>query len=816
MANTRKTVKFLIIPLLILTLITGGCADSEKQCSVHRDEDGNGVCDICYGSVFVYVDLYAAGGLWGETLSTDSLKSYFENAAGQDRGTLILSAGDTWGDDESAKAFSSMGFDAFTLGKSELTQGAESIKTAVDEASICLTAVNVFEKSTNALASFCVPSVIIETDGFKIGVIGAVGDIPAESVPEEIYIKTGHELTALVKAEAQALRSDGADLIIYLLHGGYGYDTEQVKNVTGGEIASYYDISLSNGYVDLVIEGNTENSYRLRDEYGVYHIQNSHGKGIGLSYAELAFNTVTKKASVRVTRLISVDGNHTPEENSKEDFSVPDEESKNENGSQQTECKKHTDTNNDTICDICNGTVIVYFDFYTINDLHGKLANADSHPGVDELTTYLKNARRTDQNAFFLSAGDMWQGSAESNMTKGLIITDWMNSLGFTAMALGNHEYDWGQEYIRTNSNAASFPFIAINIFDSETDRLADYCTPSVVVEADGVQIGIIGAIGDCYSSIATDKSEGVYFKVGNQLTSLVKAEADRLRKEEGADFIVYVLHDGYGKSNYGNVNKVTSSQISSYYDTSLSDGYVDLVFEGHTHQGYLLQDEYGVYHLQNRGDNKGGISHAEVAINTVTYSTDVTVAELVEQDEYIDLKEDPIVETLLEKYDELISPALEIIGYNSAYRSGNYLRQLAADLYYEFGLSEWGDEYDIVLGGGFMSVRSPYNLYAGDVMYSDIQSLFPFDNRLTLCSVKGRDLKNKFFETNNDDYFIAYGDYGEEVRDSIDSNTTYYIVVDTYTAYYAPNRLTVVEEYGFDIFARDLLAEYIENGGLE
>lgn len=100
--------------------------------------------------------------------------------------------------------------------------------------------------------------------------------------------------------------------------------------------------------------------------------------------------------------------------------------------------------------------------------------------------------------------------------------------------------------------------------------------------------------------------------------------------------------------------------------------------------------------------------------------------------------------------------------------------------------------------------------------MYSDLQSLFPFDNNLTLCAVKGRDLKAKFFETNNSDYFIAYGNYGEEVRKSIDSNATYYIVVDTYTAYYAPNRLTVVEEYEYDIFARDLLAEYIENGGLE
>ena len=821
MVYTKKTFKYFVLCLLILTLALGGCTDVKTGCDRHVDDMGDGVCDICFESVFVYVDLYAVSGMAEKPYLNDSLAAYLNDVQKTDRGSLILAAGNMWTDGEWAQRIASMGFDGLTLGEDELETGAEELKSVADNGSLPLTAINVYEKSTDSIASFCVPSIVVEVDGFKMGIIGAVAE--ADAASDGLYLKTGHELTALVKAEAEELKRDGADMIIYLIHGGYKADSEQVKNVSGGEISSYYDISLSNGYVDLVIEGGTECSYRLRDEHGVYHIQNSHGEDIGVSYAELSFNTVTEKASVRVTRLLTVESDYTPEESDEEsaaegeesDTSLPQEESKNESSEGGTECKKHADANKDTLCDICKGSVIVYFDFYAINDLHGKFANADSHPGVDELTTYLKNARKDNPNSIFLSAGDTYQGSAESNMTKGLILTDWMSNLGFAAMAIGNHEYDWGEEYIQTNSNAAEFPFIAINIYDRDTNELADYCVPSTVVDADGVQIGIIGAIGDCYSSIATDKSEDVYFKVGAQLTALVKAESKRLKEEEGADFIVYVIHDGYGKSNYGSVQKVTSYQLSSYYDTSLSDGYVDLVFEGHTHQGYLLLDEHGVYHLQNRGDNKGGISHAEVAINTVTMEHDVK-AELIDHDEYIDLDEDPIVEELLEKYDELISPALEIVGYNSAYRSGSYMKQLVADLYYEFGLSEWGDQYDIVLGGGFMSVRSPYNLYTGDVMYSDLQSLFPFDNRLTLCSVKGKDLKSKFFETQNGDYYIAYGDYGAEVKKNIDSNATYYIIVDTYTAYYAPNRLTVIEEYDYDLFARDLLAEYIENGGLE
>ena len=62
---------------------------------------------------------------------------------------------------------------------------------------------------------------------------------------------------------------------------------------------------------------------------------------------------------------------------------------------------------------------------------------------------------------------------------------------------------------------------------------------------------------------------------------------------------------------------------------------------------------------------------------------------------------------------------------------------------------------------------------------------------------------------------FICCGDYGNSIRNNIDVNATYYVVVDDYTAYYAPNNLTVVEKYTPNVFARDLLAEYIKKDGL-
>ena len=475
-------------------------------------------------------------------------------------------------------------------------------------------------------------------------------------------------------------------------------------------------------------------------------------------------------------------------------------------------CTQHADDNSDGLCDLCAESVIVYVDFYGINDLHGKFDDTDEQSGVDELTTYLKNARAANANSLFLAAGDMWQGSSESNLTYGQILTDWMNEMDFTAMALGNHDYDWGEERLEDNEELAEFPFLAINVYEVATDTRVPYCDASVMVDLGDVEIGVIGAIGDCYSSISSDKTEEIYFKVGSELTALVKEESLRLQ-QEGADFIVYVLHDGYGRSG-SSVQSVSSSTIRSYYDTALSDGYVDLVFEGHTHQGYLLKDEYGVYHLQNRGDNQGGISRAVVAINSVTLQTEVQQVELVSTSSYQALADDPLVDQLLDKYADVIAKGNRVLGNNRTKRTDNVICDTVAQLYYEAGMERWGDKYQIVLGGGYLDTRSPYSLAAGTVKYSDLQMLLPFDNSLVLCSIQGRYLSSRFINTSNSNYHNYYGDYGNSVKNSIKQNSTYYVVVDSYTAQYSANRLTVIEEYDPAVFARDLLADFIASGG--
>jgi len=467
----------------------------------------------------------------------------------------------------------------------------------------------------------------------------------------------------------------------------------------------------------------------------------------------------------------------------------------------------HRDENNDEYCDGCAEYLFVVIDFYAINDLHGKFCDTDSQPGVDELSSYFKNARQRDDHVILLSSGDMWQGSAESNLTGGAIITEWMNAMDFSSMTLGNHEFDWGEDAIRENLAIADFPFLAINVFDNETGKRADYCEPSVMVDLGAVQVGIIGAIGDCYSSISSDMVEGVHFKTGLALASLVRAEAERLRGA-GADFIVYSLHDG---NSMRGTQSVQTSALSSYYQSSLAN-YVDIVFEGHSHSYYVLKDDLGTYHLQGGGENYG-ISHAEIKLDLRGGFT-VTEAETVRSTVYRALEDDAAAEAIEEKYSSIIDYAYDVIGSVDSHMDSDTLSDVMAQLYLEAALEKWGEDHGIVLAGGYIKTRSPYDLEAGEVCYADLLSLFPFNNRMVLCSVSGEKLWYQFIQ--NESYAVAMSDYGNSVYNNIDFSATYYVMVDSYTQLYSKNGLTAVAYLDDTTFARDLLAAAIKEGRFE
>ena len=467
---------------------------------------------------------------------------------------------------------------------------------------------------------------------------------------------------------------------------------------------------------------------------------------------------------------------------------------------------RHSDNNSDGHCDTCGETLTIELSFYAVNDLHGKFMDTDNQPGLDEFTTYLKDLYADPvREEILLSSGDMWQGTVESSSNKGRLMTEWMNEVGFVSMTLGNHEYDWGADVLTPNSEQADFPFLAINV--RQNNKVVDYCQPSTIVEKAGLKIGIIGAIGDCLSSISGDYTDGLSFATGNMLTSLVKSEAKRLRNEEGCDFIVYSIHDGGSGFSKSDISSVKNRDMS-WYDSSLSDGYIDLVFEGHTHQRYILQDEYNVYHLQGGGENSY-ISCADVSFNAITHQY-VVKPRLISSNEYASSKitGDPVVEEIFNQYFPEENPYTTVLGTNRTKRWSNDICDQVAQLYYNKGIEVWGEQYDIVLGGGYLKTRNPYDVAAGNVTYADLFSILPFDNEIVLGTISGYYLKSQFLG-GRDNYHI----FTELTASQILNDETYYIVVDSYTSTYYYNHITEVTRLDSSTYARDLLAEFVRAG---
>lgn len=444
-----------------------------------------------------------------------------------------------------------------------------------------------------------------------------------------------------------------------------------------------------------------------------------------------------------------------------------------------------------------NNQNVKTFELFNFNDLHGTIEDTENVAGIEKISTYIKNIKSTNQNTLLFSSGDMYQGGGISNITKGLLVTDWMNELGFSSFTVGNHEFDWGVEPLLDNINRANFPFLGINIYSRSNSLKVDWLDSSLTVIKDGIKFGIIGSIGNCYNSILNSRVKDYYFVTGNELTALVKEEANRLRNEENCDYIIYSTHADY-----------------SEYDANISDGYVDLVFEGHSHQNYINTDTNNVLHLQTGGYNKQ-ISNVSLSYNPIDDTFTTTKYTNLNTSELLTLEKDEATSNIFLSYKDITDTLYEVLGTNKEKRTSSYLCQLIADLYLKCGLEKWQSSYNIFLAGGYIAARSPYNLEAGDVTLNDLYALFPFDNDIVLCSISGSKLKSRFISTPSN-YYVSYSDYGNLKKEDVIDSETYYIISDSYSQEYSYNGLTYIDAYSISgYYARDALSDFIKSGGL-
>jgi 5'-nucleotidase / UDP-sugar diphosphatase len=186
------------------------------------------------------------------------------------------------------------------------------------------------------------------------------------------------------------------------------------------------------------------------------------------------------------------------------------------------------------------------------DDIHGHLdadivqsANASSTfraGGLAQLAGQVGLFRgRAPQRTLLVDAGDAWQGTFISNANKGEAITKAMNFMRYDALAVGNHEFDWGQDVLAQRAKEATFPFLAANVIETRTGASPSYLKPFVVKDLGIARVGIIGLTNPGSATIVKATSvSGLQFRPAAESVRPLIAEV-----QKQADIVVVAAHVG-------------------------------------------------------------------------------------------------------------------------------------------------------------------------------------------------------------------------------------------------------------------------------
>ncbi len=164
--------------------------------------------------------------------------------------------------------------------------------------------------------------------------------------------------------------------------------------------------------------------------------------------------------------------------------------------------------------------------------------------GAEVLRRHLKDWSFDGKKDLLLSGGDSWTGPAESTLLGGESMVQVFNFLGYDAVAVGNHEFDFGLEQLRKNVEASKFPYLAGNVSWPPTLVALPFQSRAVFTRK-GRKIAVIGFTYEETGEVTHPGRVGMLeFKGYNEL-ALEEAKA---AQAEGADASVIILHDNPAK----------------------------------------------------------------------------------------------------------------------------------------------------------------------------------------------------------------------------------------------------------------------------
>jgi 2',3'-cyclic-nucleotide 2'-phosphodiesterase/3'-nucleotidase len=275
------------------------------------------------------------------------------------------------------------------------------------------------------------------------------------------------------------------------------------------------------------------------------------------------------------------------------------------------------------------------------SDIHGNVQNYDyfsdsvptgsSRRGLTKILTYLNQVLATNPNTILIDNGDTIQGTPlsyyfdmiDTSVENPLALS--MNTMGYVASTVGNHEFNYGPDVFNKFQSEATFPLLSANVTGCR-----DYSfIPYTIVDVNGVQVGILGLTPPAV--VHWERPENIVDCVFGDAVEAAQTYIPEMRAA-GADVIVVAAHSGldetYGYGREENFIKFLANEVSG----------IDVILAGHAHAVVASQIINGVlitepgYHTRNISDIRITVtgSDADWTITSKT-STAPTVAALSE-----------------------------------------------------------------------------------------------------------------------------------------------------------------------------------------
>ncbi len=394
-------------------------------------------------------------------------------------------------------------------------------------------------------------------------------------------------------------------------------------------------------------------------------------------------------------------------------------------------------------------------------DLHGNIlpvdyyTNKPDNRGLAKVATLIKRIRKEHPNVLLIDSGDTIQGSPlesfhgrKNNQPPDPMMLV-MNSLNYDAMAVGNHEYNFGLKVLEKARGEANFPWLSANTYDVAKQQ--PHYKPYIVKELAGVRIGILGLTTPGIPNWDNPPNyAGLEF---HEPVSEARKWVSVLRDKEKADIVVIAMHMGLGEDlRTGEVSPGQVAHENEAISIAKEVPGVDVIFMGHTHRdvpslyinGVLLtQANYWGKNLA-RADvylQKTGTGWRVYAKSARTLPTDDRV------------EPDPDVTRLAEPYDNETQGWLaKVIGQSAeelTAKEARFRDTAILDLIQKVQLEAGKADVSMVA-----SFNSEARIAKGPVSVRDIAGLYVYENTLVVLEVTGQQLKDalehsaKYFKT--------------------------------------------------------------------